>query len=128
MAFLAIIGGLLYFQNRIRRKTNKKLQVLNTNLDQANKTKTQLLNILNHDLRSPVNSFIHYIQFQNESPETLDQETKSRIEKATLSSAKNLLNSMEDILTWTKDQMANFEPQLKNVAVDTLFNDTKKHL
>jgi len=127
LAFLAIIGGLLYFQNRIRRKTNKKLQVLNTNLDQANKTKTQLLNILNHDLRSPVNSFIHYIQFQNESPDTLDQETKSRIEKATLSSAKNLLNSMEDILTWTKDQMANFEPQLKNVAVDTLFNDTKKH-
>jgi len=127
MALLAIIGSLLFYRNKNRKKTNQKLQILNANLDHANKTKTQLLNILNHDLRSPVNSFIHYIQFQNESPDTLDQETKSRIEKATLSSAKNLLNSMEDILTWTKDQMANFEPQLKNVAIDSLFNDTKKH-
>ena len=124
---LGIIGSLLLYQNKNRKKTNQQLQILNNNLDQANKTKIQVLNILNHDLRSPVSSFIHFIQFQKENPKALDEETKSRIENATLSSAKNLLHAMEDILIWTKDQMENFEPQFKNVKVSTLFNDSKKY-
>ena len=127
MALLAIIGCLLYYQNKNRERTNKKLQVLNSNLDQANKTKIRLLSILNHDLRSPVNSFIHYIQFQKENPEALDFDTKSRIENDTLLSAKNLLHSMEDILLWTKDQMENFNPVFKNTAIHSVFEDTKNH-
>ena len=127
MALLSIIGSLLFYQNKNREKTNQKLHNLNTNLDQANKTKIRLLSILNHDLRSPVNSFIHYIQFQKENPEVLDQETKSRIENQTLSSAKNLLHSMEDILLWTKDQMENFNPVFKNVEMKSIFDDTKNH-
>lgn len=124
---LGIIGGLLLYQSNNRKKTNLKLQILNANLDQANKVKTRVLSILNHDLRSPVNSFIHYIQFKKESPELLDEAAKNRIENSTVASAKNLLNSMEDILLWTKDQMENFEPQPKNVLVSSLFEDTKNH-
>ena len=124
---LAIIGGLLLYQNKNRAKTNTKLQVLNDNLEQANTTKTKLLNILNHDLRSPVNNFIHYIQFQNENPEVLDDKTKSRIENETLTSAKNLLFSMEDILLWTKDQMQNFHPKLVNTEIKLVFDATDKH-
>ena len=57
----------------------------------------------------------------------LDQETKSRIENQTLSSAKNLLHSMEDILLWTKDQMENFNPVFKNIEIMSVFEDTKNH-
>ena len=127
MILLAIIGSLLLYQNKNREKTNKKLQNLNINLDQANKSKIKLLNILNHDLRSPVNSFIHYIQFQKENPNVLDAETKSRIENESLLSAKNLLQSMEDILLWSKDQMENFDPVLKPTEIKTVFEDTKKY-
>ena len=127
IALLAIIGSLLFYQNKNRKRTNQKLQILNFNLDQANKTKIRLLSILNHDLRSPVNSFIHYIQFQKENPKVLDEATKSRIENQTLSSAKNLLHSMEDILLWTKDQMDSFEPEFSNVLVSSLFTDTQNH-
>ena len=35
LVFLGIIGGLLYYQSRNRKKTNIKLQVLNTELDRA---------------------------------------------------------------------------------------------
>ncbi len=124
---LGIIGGLLFYQNKNRQKTNKKLQNLNNNLDQANKIKLQFLNILNHDLKSPVNSFIHFIQYQKENPEVLDNETKSRIENDTIESAKNLLHSMEDILIWSKNQMENFVPKFENVLVLKIFNDTRNH-
>lgn len=127
LLLLAIIGGLLWYQNRNRKKVNLKLQELNANLDQSNTIKTRMLGILNHDLRSPVNSFIHFIQFQKNNPEMLDTETKERIENTTIASAKNLLNTMEDILLWTKDQMQNFAPQLKTITIQSVFDDTKKH-
>lgn len=127
LCLFGIIGALLFYQSNSRRKTNRKLSSMNTNLDQANKIKTRLLGILNHDLRGPVNSFIHFIQLQKESPELLTETTKKRIEDTTIASAKNLLVSMEDILLWTKNQMDNFEPQPKDINVASLFNYMRNH-
>lgn len=124
---LAIIGGLLFYQSRNRKKINQKLQLLNSELDQANNTKTRFLGILNHDLRSPVSNLIDYLYLQKESPDLLNDETKNRIEKSTLAAAENLLNSMEDILQWSKSQMENFKPQARNVSVNSVFEDTQTH-
>jgi signal transduction histidine kinase/Tfp pilus assembly protein PilF len=127
IVFLGVIGGLLYYQSASRKETNRNLHSMNADLDRANNIKTRLLSILNHDLRSPVNSFIHYIQFRKESPELLDEAAKTRIEDATLHSARNLLNSMEDMLLWTKDQMKNFGPQPEKFHISTLFDAIEKH-
>jgi signal transduction histidine kinase len=126
IGLLAIIGGLLFYQSRNRKKTNEKLQLLNTELDQANKTKTRFFSILNHDLRSPVANLIHFLHLQKDSPELLDEETKNRMQNKTISGAEDLLSSMEDILLWSKGQMENFKPQPKNVSINQLFEDTKK--
>lgn len=125
--FLLVIGGLLFYQNRSRKKTNQKLQMLNEELEQANKTKTRFFSILNHDLRGPVSNLIHFLHLQKESPELLDAESRMRMESKTISGAESLLASMEDILLWSKGQMENFKPVMKNVAIGTLFEDTKTH-
>ncbi len=122
-----IITSLLYRQNQIRKKTNKRLQLLNAELDQANKVKTRFFSILNHDLRSPVANLIHFLHLQKENPELLDEESKVRLENKTITGAENLLNSMEDILLWCKGQMENFEPQPKTIAVAMLFEDLASH-
>jgi signal transduction histidine kinase/Tfp pilus assembly protein PilF len=127
LLLLAIIGSLLFYQSQNRNRINQKLQLLNTELDQANKTKTRFFSILNHDLRSPVANLIHFLHLQKESPELLDTESKIRLQDKTLAGAENLLTSMEDILLWSKGQMENFWPQPKNVFVTSLFEDTKKH-
>ena len=127
LLFLGIIGGLFFFQSSNRKKTNEKLQLLNSELDQANKTKTRFFSILNHDLRSPVTNLIHFLHLQKDNPELLDEESKKRMENKTMSSAENLLTSMEDILLWSKGQMEHFTPQPKNIAVSSLFEDTKNH-
>jgi signal transduction histidine kinase len=126
IGLLATIGGLLFYQSSTRKKNNEKLQLLNTELDQANKTKTRFFSILNHDLRSPVANLIHFLHLQKDSPELLDEETKNRMQNKTISGAEDLLSSMEDILLWSKGQMENFEPQPKNVSINQLFEDTKK--
>ncbi|PKP15949.1 MAG: hypothetical protein CVU07_08475 [Bacteroidetes bacterium HGW-Bacteroidetes-23] len=124
---LSCIGGILLYQNYQRKKTNLKLQQLNLELDQANKAKTRFFSILNHDLRGPVANLVFFLQLQKESPEMLDEESIKRMQDKTMSGAENLLNSMEDILQWSKSQMENFKPQPTNIEINSLFEDTKKH-
>lgn len=134
LALLGTIGGLLFLQNSNRRKMNKKLHNLNLNLeeknvalDQANKIKARFFSILNHDLRSPVYNLIHFLHLKKENPELLDEATKTSIELKTISSAENLLVSMEDMLLWSKSQMENFKPEPKSISIYYLFEDTHKH-
>lgn len=127
LLLFVIIGGLLLKQSRNRKKANQKLQLLNSELNKANKVKAQFFGILNHDLRSPVSNLIHFLHLQKESPDLFDKESKARMENKTISSAENLLTSMEDILLWSKGQMANFKPQPKINFINTLFEDTKNH-
>ena len=134
LVLLGVIGLLLFNQSRNRRKTNDKLQSLNANLDvknasldKANKTNARFFGILNHDLRSPVYNLIHYLHLQKENPELLDDEMRKNIELQHMQAAENLLQSMEDLLLWSKGQMENFEPHFKDVNVDTLFAETKNH-
>lgn len=124
---LGIIGSLLFYQSRNRKKNNEKLQLLNTELDEANKAKTRFFSILNHDLRSPVSNLVFFLQLQNENPELLDDESRKRMQEKTMSGAENLLNSMEDILQWSKSQMENFKPQPKKVFISSLFEEIKNH-
>ncbi len=127
LALLATIGGLLFYQNRTRRKTNNILQNLNKELDESNKVKARFFGILNHDLRSPVSNLIHFLYLQKENPELFSAEDKLRLELKTISAAENLLVSMEDILLWSKGQMENFKPNFKGIDIDELFVDVSNH-
>ena len=127
LVLVGIIGLLLFNQNRNRKKTNQKLQVLNQELDEANKIKARFFSILNHDLRSPVSNLIHFLHLQKENPELIDEETAARMQTKVISGAENLLTSMEDILLWSKGQMENFKPHFKEIAVEVVFKEMQQH-
>ncbi|GGF00241.1 tetratricopeptide repeat-containing sensor histidine kinase [Flavobacterium limi] len=127
LVLVFIIGLLLFRQNQNRKKTNKKLQLLNQELDEANKIKARFFGILNHDLRSPISNLIHFLHLQKENPELIDEETALRMQAKIISGAENLLSSMEDILLWSKGQMENFKPHFKKIPAEDIFEDTKKH-
>jgi signal transduction histidine kinase len=134
LVLLGVIGLLLFNQSRNRRKTNEKLTSLNedldrknASLDQANKVNARFFGILNHDLRRPVYNLIHFLQLQKESPDILDEKTKKTIEAQNITSAENLLKSMEDLLLWSKSQMENFRPKPENVSVQSVFDDVARH-
>jgi len=127
ISFLLILGGLIFKQSQNRKKNNSKLQLLNEELDQANKIKTRFFSILNHDLRGPVASLVNFLHLQKEAPDMLAEDNRKRLENKTINSTENLLQSMEDLLLWSKGQMENFSPQIKPVAVGYLFDDLKKH-
>jgi signal transduction histidine kinase len=121
LGLLVIIGGLLYWQSRSRKKTNTTLMVLNNQLDEANKVKARFFSILSHDLRSPIVNLVHFLQLQKDSPDLLNEEQQTTHRQNISDSAEDLLNNMEAMLLWSKEQMENFRPNIKMVAVSDLF-------
>jgi len=125
MFLLGIIGILLFYQSYVRKRNNEKLSELNRELNEANQIKARFFGILNHDLRSPVSNIIKFIRLQQNKEIQLDEQTRERLGKQTVSSAEKLLSSMEDLLLWSKGQMENFRPQFKETEVQDLFDDLK---
>lgn len=118
---LSIIGGLLYYQNQVKKNNNMRLFGLNQELNRANQIKLKFFGILNHDFRSPLSNIISLLQLKQGAPEVLDSETEKRLEGQTLKSAEHLLASMDDLLIWSKGQMENFQPHFDEVSLDKIF-------
>jgi signal transduction histidine kinase len=123
---LAVIGSLLFWQSRIRKKTNTTLVKLNNELNEANKTKAKFFAILSHDLRSPVASLVNFLRLQKKKPDLLTEQQVQNHEQKIEASAESLLETMETMLLWSKGQMENFKPSVQTVPVNNLFNYLEK--
>jgi len=127
VGLLTVIGGLLYWQNRTRKRVNTTLLTLNSQLDEANEVKTRFVGILNHDLKAPVANLVNILHLQKEGAGIIDESRAAAHAERIKAQAENLLETMEDLLSWSKGQMKNFQPQWKNVSVSDLFTDIKNH-
>lgn len=121
VGLLLVIGGLLFWQNRTRKRTNTTLLRLNGELDEANRVKARFFAILSHDLRGPVANLISFLHLQHESPDLLPPDQVARHERNITEAAEGLLDTMESMLLWSKGQMQHFKPDVKQIPVETLF-------
>lgn len=116
LVIVSILGGLLLYQNILRKKKNEELE-------EANRIKTRFFSILNHDLRSPVSSLLQFLYLQKDEPEFFLDKNPAEIRDQTIDSVKKLLTTMEDLLLWSKGQMENFEPKIKSLNIGELFEE-----
>jgi signal transduction histidine kinase len=126
LALLGIIGGLLFWQSRMRKKSNTTLMVLNSQLDEANKVKAKFFGILSHDLRSPISSLINFLHLLKNEPELLSPAERTSYQQKIGQSTEELLQTMETMLIWSKEQMDNFKPEIRIVPVNDLFDYIQK--
>jgi signal transduction histidine kinase len=124
---LGVIALLLYFIYRNKEKLNKILNAqneqlgdLNAQLAVANETKAKLFGIIGHDLRSPVSKIVQLLQLQNENPGSLSGEARQKHEEKLKTASENVLETMEDLLLWSKSQMLHFKPQFAKVSIRPL--------
>ncbi|MEO6000127.1 MAG: tetratricopeptide repeat protein [Chitinophagaceae bacterium] len=126
LAFIVLISVILLWNFYIKQKANKQLNVLNTKLNEANYSKTKLLGILSHDLRSPISSLFSFLQFQKQAPGRLTLVEQDEHNEKISAAADNLLDTMEDLLIWSKSQMENFNPIFEYVNLSDFFEDVIK--
>lgn len=91
-----------YIVKSLISEKNKVLAV-SKNLAKANQSKTQLLSILSHDLRSPLNSIQSFLELL--LAYDLDAEEKRTIKESLLQETKNTQIMLQNLLSWTKAQM-----------------------
>ena len=116
---LGIIALLLYFiyrnkenLNKVLNAQNKQLDDLNHELAIANDTKAKLFGIIGHDMRAPISQIVQLLQLQKEKPDLLTGETGMKHEEKLRVASENVLETMEDLLLWSKSQMQSFKPRL----------------
>ena len=124
---LGIISLLLYRIYRNKEKLNKALNDRNKDLDRlnarlalANESKAKLFGIFSHDLRSPVSKIAQFLRLQKENPDLFNDNARSEYHEKFTNVTANLLNTMEDLLLWSKSQMENFTPEYHAIAIRDL--------
>lgn len=103
VSVVACIGAVLFFL--IHNYELEKLRALKASqaLKVANDSKTRLLSVLSHDLRSPLNSIAGYLETLNEFE--LSDEERHFLERNLLDETKGMQVMLHNLLSWTKAQM-----------------------
>ena len=124
LVLLGLVVALLIFIYRNKKKTadalddkNKQLFKLNDELDEANQTKAKLFSIIGHDLRSPINQVYQFLQLQQLNPNALNPVQKTELNNKIKDATGSLLETMEDLLLWSKTQMSAFTTTIQPVNV-----------
>lgn len=124
---LLILGLLLFFVFRVRNKLKKANQNLsflnqeiarqNTVLEETVRTKDKLFSIIGHDLRSPFNSMLGYLQIMIDQKDDIDPEERALILNKIYSKSNDTYTLVENLLQWAMSQRGQiaFKPDHHNL-------------
>jgi tetratricopeptide (TPR) repeat protein len=120
LGIVSLLAAVAYYNFRKKKKINQLLEqqkseilLLNDTLDKSNQTKTQLFSIISHDLRTPVSNLYTYLQLQQL------QEQKEGMQEVS-QQTEQLLETLEDILVWSKTQLHQFIPIKEFISLQTI--------
>ncbi|MFC4261366.1 ATP-binding protein [Ferruginibacter yonginensis] len=129
IALLSLVALLLIIIYRNKKRTadilntnNQQLATLNAALEDANQTKATLFSIIGHDLRSPISQVYQFLKLQQLNTNALSAEQKNELSTKIQSATGSLLESMEDLLIWSKTQMNAFKVDMQATAIAHITN------
>jgi signal transduction histidine kinase len=111
-------------KNKALGELNTELQTVNAQLDEANRSKAKLFGILSHDLRAPVSSLFQFLNLQKNYAGKLNEQQAQKHNLHIISSAETLMESMEDLLMWSKSQMDTFSLRIEEANAEDIIDDT----
>lgn len=124
---LLILALLLFFVFRVSnklKKANQNLNLLNqkianqnTILEETIKTKDKLFSIIGHDLRSPFNSMLGYLQIMIDQKDDVEPEERVLILSKIYSKSNDTYTLVENLLQWAMSQRGQiaFKPDQHNL-------------
>ena len=116
-----ILLGVIYRNKRknaeILDQKNKELAKLIAELEEANNTKAKLFSIISHDLRSPISQVYQFLKLQQLNPRLLSEVQKAELSEKIQTATGSLLETMEDLLLWSKTQMNQFKADIQPVDI-----------
>lgn len=132
LAFIAILLIVIYKNKKktadILNQKNKQLGELNLELNNANTTKAKLFSIIGHDLRSPISQIYQFLKLQQLNPQALNETQKATLNHKIQTATGSLLETMEELLLWSKTQMNAFDTKLQETDITEMVRICKNLL
>ena len=121
-----VVHGIVLFKNTSafhekEQQENERLQLAFEKADSASKAKTEFMNRMSHDIRTPINGImgmLNIIQKNRSNPEKMDESLK----KLELS-ASHLLALVNDVLDMSKLESGNCQLKQEPFDIETLSNE-----
>ncbi|MEK7433763.1 MAG: ATP-binding sensor histidine kinase [Cyanobacteriota bacterium] len=130
-AAISIENTILYqeLEQRVKERTNELLKA-NYNLESLNNEKTEFLNLVTHNLKSPLASVIGFSSLINQANDLNKEEIKIYSSQI-ISSSNKMLNMIENLLDISSIEDGNYNFKLENIFLipfieDLLMNYTEQ--
>lgn len=97
--------------------SRKKIQKINTELNELNITKDKLFSVISHDLRSPFNSLLGFLQMLIEDYDSFDDKEKKQMLEMVYQQGNNTYSLLENLLQWSLAQRGriNYNPGMHDL-------------
>lgn len=135
VSFLALLLALLGIIYRNKKKNaeildqkNHEMSKLINELEEANRTKAKLFSIISHDLRSPISQVYQFLKLQQLNPKLLNDVQRAELSERIQTATGSLLETMEDLLLWSKTQMNQFKADIQPVQISRIIDQCLKLL
>ena len=107
----------------IMRKREKQAEIAKLKAEESNKAKTTFLSNMSHDIRTPMNAIIGYINLAKRDGLTLD-ETKNFLSKIEVSS-QHLLALINDVLEMSRIESGKMELEPVDTDICKIINEVQ---
>lgn len=92
-------------------------------LTDANATKDKFFSIIAHDLKSPLNTIVGFLQLLNDHVEAFSVDELKHFAGSMNKSVKNLLGLLDNLLQWSRSQTGTIEYNPTKVHLKDLINE-----
>lgn len=127
-----LLLGIIYRNKRknaeVLNQKNQELARLIGQLEESNRTKAKLFSIISHDLRSPISQVYQFLKLQQLNPRLLNESQKAELSERIQTATGSLLETMEDLLLWSKTQMNQFQADIQPVNVAQIVSQSLRLL
>ena len=112
----AATAELMKTQQELKAQIARK-EVIEKQLRESNATKNKMFSIIAHDLTSPFNSLLGFIDLLKTDFDSLTREEMKQYIDALHVNSKNLYNFVKNLLTWSRAQQKKIKPAPQNLLL-----------
>ncbi len=115
---ILIIAVVIFLNQRKTTRLNKIINTQKRELEHLSKVKDRIFSVVSHDMRTPVNSLISFMQLLEGG--NIEQEKLNRYAASLKNNLTYTSTMMENLLNWAASQMQGFNPYLESLDIQYL--------
>ncbi|WP_316826110.1 tetratricopeptide repeat-containing sensor histidine kinase [Pedobacter miscanthi] len=123
---ILIIAVVIFLNQRKTTRLNKIINNQKRELEQLSKVKDRIFSVVSHDMRTPVNSLISFMQLLEGG--NIEQEKLKRYAASLKNNLTYTSTMMENLLNWAASQMQGFNPYLESLDIQQVTGEVIQSL